>query len=463
MNRLTETAAIKHEPRSDLQSAEFSRILLIKPSALGDVVHTIPVLVKLRARYPRARIDWLITPENAEVVRHHPALSNVVLFARRDFSKPGQKWRATLGFFDLLKQIRRAKYDLVVDMHGQVRSALFALISGARVRIGFDRPIEFSRTISAEHDLKNVPNRGWRGAREGSWIAYTHRIPIPTLDVHAIDRYLWVGSLLGFDDEPPDLAIHLSPETIHNVDRLLDEHGVPAGKPLVVLVPGTIWETKHWTIEGFAGVAREFLREGFAVALAGTKRDETRCQQIAAAAPGTINLCGKTTPADLAGLIQRAEVAVTNDSGSMHVAASLDKPMVSVFGPTNPVHIGPYQRPESVVRVDLPCSPCNYRRLSQCPFDHACMKQVTSDDGRGARTENSRGGKTVACAVLSAGPLGAVTKSAEDSGRYNERRREDACALPKLCQTKTAVMENFARSAFGGRCVFASLFHRCAI
>jgi heptosyltransferase-2 len=164
---------------------------------------------------------------------------------------------------------------------------------------------------------------------------------------------------------------------VRKVNRLLDEHGVPTSKPVVVLVPGTIWETKHWTIEGFAGVAREFLRKGFAVALAGTKRDEPRCRQIAAAAPGVTNLCGKTTPADLAALIQRAEVTVTNDSGSMHVAASLGKPMVSVFGPTNPVHIGPYERPASVVRVDLPCSPCNYRRLSQCPFDHACMKQVT--------------------------------------------------------------------------------------
>jgi lipopolysaccharide heptosyltransferase I len=363
---------------SDLRFAEFSRILLIKPSALGDVVHTIPLLVKLRARYPNARIDWLITPENAEVVRHHPALSNVVLFARRDFSKPGLRWRAVLTFLDRLKQLRRAKYDLVVDMHGQVRSAFFALITGARVRIGFDRPIKFSRTFSTEHDLKNVPSHGWRGAREGSWIVYTHRIPIPTLDVHAIDRYLWVGSLLGLDDEPPDLAIHLSPETIRSVERLLEEHGVPAGKPLIVLVPGTIWETKHWTIEGFAGVAREFLRKGFAVALAGTKRDELRCRQITAAAPGTTDLCGKTTPADLAALIHRSEVAVTNDSGSMHVAASLGKPMVSVFGPTNPVHIGPYEKPQSVVRVDLSCSPCNYRRLSQCPFDHACMKQVTS-------------------------------------------------------------------------------------
>ena len=378
MNSQIENGEIKKRDTSALQSAEFSRILLIKPSALGDVVHTIPVLVKLRARYPRARIDWLITPENAEVVRSHPGLSNVVLFARRDFSKRGHRWRAMLAFFGLLKQIRSTKYDLVIDMHGQVRSAFFTLISGARVRIGFDRPIKRARTVSAEHDLRNIPNHGWRGAREGSWIAYTHRIPIPTLDVHAIDRYLWVAPLLGLDDDPPDLTVHLSTETLRNAERLLEEHGVPASKPLVVLVPGTIWETKHWTVEGFAGVARQFLQDGFAVALAGTTRDQHRCQQIAAAAPGTCDLSGKTTPADLAALIRRAEVAVTNDSGSMHLAVSLGKPMVSIFGPTNPVHIGPYQRPESVVRVDLPCSPCNYRRLSQCPFDHACMKQVTA-------------------------------------------------------------------------------------
>jgi heptosyltransferase-1 len=361
-----------------LRSAEFSRILLIKPSALGDVVHTIPLLVKLRARYPRARIDWLITPENAEIVRCHPALSNVVLFARRDFSKRGHRRRAARAFLELLRQIRAAKYDLVIDMHGQMRSAFFALISGAPVRIGFDRPVKREVTVSAEHDLRNVPTHGWRGAREGSWIAYTHHIPIPTLDVHAIDRYLWVGRLLGLDDNPPDLTIYVSEQSTRNVNRLLEEHGVPESKPLVVLVPGTIWETKHWTIEGFAGVARQFLQEGFAVALAGTVRDQPRCRQIAAAAPGTCDLSGKTTPADLAALIRRAEVAVTNDSGSMHVAASLGKPMVSVFGPTNPVHIGPYERPESVVRMDLACSPCNYRRLSQCPFDHACMKKVTS-------------------------------------------------------------------------------------
>src|SRR4029077_14630914 len=235
-------------------------------------------------------------PENAEIVRCHPALSNVVLFARRDFSKKGRRWRAMLEFLDLLKQIRRAKYDLVIDMHGQVRSAFFAVISGARVRIGFDRPVQRTLTISIEHDLKNVPSHGWRGAREGSWIAYTHRIPIPTLDVHAIDRYLWVGELLGFDDNLPDLTIHLSSETVRNVERLLKEEGVDASQPLVVLVPGTIWETKHWTIEGFAGAAGFFLGDGFAVGWGATNRAQPRCRQIAAAAPGTCDLSGKTTP-----------------------------------------------------------------------------------------------------------------------------------------------------------------------
>src|SRR5438132_1262618 len=231
---------------ASLRTVNFSRILLIKPSALGDVVHTLPVLVKLRARYPAARIDWLITPQNAEIVRCHPALSNVVLFARGDFARGGRRWQAVGAFFNLLQQIRSAKYDLVIDLHGQVRSAFFALISRARVRIGFDRPIKPALTVSAEHDLKNIASHGWRGAREGSWMAYTHRIPIPTLDVHAIERYLWLGPMLGLDGGPPDFRFPIPAEAEARVDGLIARHGL-GGRPLAVLAPGTVWETKHWT------------------------------------------------------------------------------------------------------------------------------------------------------------------------------------------------------------------------
>jgi lipopolysaccharide heptosyltransferase I len=364
---------------SDLRFRPFQRILLIKPSAVGDVVHTLPVLVKLRARYPEARIDWLITPENADLVWHHPALSNTVEFPRRAFARFGRSWSATLGPVQLLRTIRRGRYDLVIDMHGQFRSAVFTLASAAPVRIGFDRP---GSGATAELGRRpGVPGRhGWTGAREGSWIAYTHRIPIPTLDAHAVDRYLWLAPLLGLDNAPPDLRIHLPPEARARLARELEHAGVGTrGRPLAVLVPGTIWETKHWHVDGFAGVGRRLLDAGFDVVLAGTARDLPRSRAIAAASPGVYDLSGRTSVAGLVALIERAAICVTNDSGSMHIAVAVGTPVVSVFGPTNPVWIGPYGQPDAVVSAGVSCAGCYLRRLSDCPRDHLCMRAVTSE------------------------------------------------------------------------------------
>jgi heptosyltransferase I len=361
----------------ELPTRPFARILLIKPSALGDVVHTLPVLVKLRARYPDARIDWLITPENADLVRHHPALSQAIFFQRKEYGRFGRSWPATFSPFRLLATVRQARYDLVIDLHGQFRSAVIALASGARVRIGFDRPRRVVESAGASRRPGVPGHHGWRGAREGSWIAYTHRIPIPTLDVHAVDRYLWLAPMLGLDDDPPDFGIHLPPQETRTVEELLEANGL-GGRPLALLVPGTIWETKHWHIEGFAEVGRQLLASGLSVAIAGTSSDRPRSQLIAAACPGAQDLCGRTTVAGLVALIRRATICVTNDSGSMHVAAAVGTPAVSVFGPTNPTWIGPYGRPHTVVRADVSCAPCYLRRLSQCPEGHRCMRDVTA-------------------------------------------------------------------------------------
>jgi heptosyltransferase I len=358
-----------------LSSQNFNRILLIKPSALGDVVHTIPVLPKLRDRFPSAQIDWLITPENAGLVRHHPDLSNVVLFDRRKLAQFGRNWTATTEPFRLLRRLRQAHYDLVIDLHGQMRSALLTLATGAPVRIGFDRPIRRTPPASEHHALRNSPRRGWTGAREGSWAVYSHHIPIPTLDVHAIDRYLWLTPILGLDASPIDSRIYLSPESETTAQKLLEQNGVQL---FCALVPGTIWETKHWPPERFAEVGLWLEKQGFAVVLLGTKRDRWRCEMIKRLCRQAIDLSGQTTPAELAAIVKRAALCVTNDSGAMHLAVALDRPVVSVFGPTNPVHIGPYGRPKAVVRVDLPCSPCNFRRLSQCRHGHACMTQASA-------------------------------------------------------------------------------------
>jgi 3-deoxy-D-manno-octulosonic-acid transferase/heptosyltransferase-1 len=363
--------------RYPLRSRSFERILLIKPSAFGDVVHTVPVLVKLRARYPSARIDWLITPENADVVRWHPALSNVVPFDRRRYARFGRSWAASREMLDFLAEIRRARYDLVVDLHGQLRSALLTLATGAPVRVGFDRPRKQTEAESLARLGKEALRHGWTGCREGAWLAYTHRIPVHTLDVHAIERYLWLGEVLGFDLAPPDLRVYLPAEVTAATDRMLARHGVGPG-PLALLLPGTIWETKHWLVEGFAEVGRALQRFGLAVALAGAPADRPRCRAVASACPGAIDLCGETTLAELGALMQRAVLCITNDSGPMHLAVALDRPVVSVFGPTDPLWIGPYGRPGAVVRAEVPCSPCYLRRLSACPHDHACMRQITA-------------------------------------------------------------------------------------
>jgi heptosyltransferase I len=154
---------------ADLRTRPFTRILLIKPSALGDVVHTLPVLVKLRARYPKARIDWLITPENADLVRHHPALSRAILFRRKEYARFGLSWSATAGPFELLASLRRARYELVIDLHGQLRSAVCTMASGAPVRIGFDRPRRRDETADVERSAWVPGDHGWSGAREGVW------------------------------------------------------------------------------------------------------------------------------------------------------------------------------------------------------------------------------------------------------------------------------------------------------
>ncbi|HET6879773.1 MAG TPA: lipopolysaccharide heptosyltransferase II [Pirellulales bacterium] len=338
---------------ASLTAASFRRILLIKPSAVGDIVHALPVLVRLRERYPDAQIDWFVTPENADLVRHHPALSNVVLFDRRRYSRFGRDWFATKGVLGLLGALRRNHYDLVIDLHGQLRSALFTIATGAPVRVGFEK------------------------TREGAWLVYSHHIPLLTDAVHAVDRYLWLGRVLGFEPGEPDFTIYLPPASEERIDNLLSSHGV-LGRPIALVVPGTVWETKHWRAEGFAGVARHLERRGFAVVLAGAPKDRLRAARVAALSPSACDLTGQTTLAEMMALVRRAGVCITNDSGSMHLAVAFRRPLVSIFGPTSPLLTGPYRRMEAVVQAHVPCSPCLLRKLSHCQHQHDCMQEVTA-------------------------------------------------------------------------------------
>jgi len=270
--------------------------------------------------------------------------------------------------------LRAGAYDLVVDMHGQFRTAALTLATGAPARIGFDRPRARVWDASPRKFPEQARKHAWQGAREGSWLAYTHHIPVPTLDLHAVDRYLNVGPILGLDSDPADFSFPIPQSAVSRVEALLSEHGVE--REMVVMAPSTIWETKHWGSDKFAKVAGHFLSKGLGVILIGSQRERVVCEEVAALAPGVIDLAGKTSLSELAALIRRSAITITNDSGPMHLAAALDRPVVSIFGPTDPVWIGPYRRTDAVLHADVECSPCYLRKLKECHHGHACMRGV---------------------------------------------------------------------------------------
>ena len=344
---------MSHHPPS-LATRAFERILLVKPSSLGDVLHALPVLSGLRRRYPDARIDWLIAPPFAPLIENHPDITEVVPFDRKRFGRVARDWSVTRAFVEFLGDLRRRRYELVVDLQGLFRSGFITRATGAGVRIGF------------------------ADAREGARWFYTDLMVPDDRDMHAVDRNFLVSRMLGFEDEPRGFGLTIADEARAGVDRLLHEEGWRAGPSMVVVAPGARWETKVWPKERFAETIDRLCADGSRRAvLVGSSEDVDRCAWIrdhCSAAP--LSLAGRTNVPELVALIERADLVICLDSAPMHIAAALDRPLLCLIGPTNPRRTGPYSRGGDVVRLPLECSPCYFRRLSQCPHSHRCMEDL---------------------------------------------------------------------------------------
>jgi heptosyltransferase I len=309
------------------------KILIVKPSALGDIVHTLPVLRLLRRRFPRAQIFWLVAGAFAGLIEHHPDLDGLIRFDRGGDSP-------AMAFMSLLRELGEMSFDLTIDLQGLARSAMITYATGAPVRVGFSY------------------------ARELAPLAYTHRVGSRGVDRHAIDRYLDVCEELGCGRGPVEFPFVINPSQV--------QQQIPTRDPLAVLLPGTNWATKKWPIGHYAKLCELIGRElSMRVAIAGAKD----VIELADRVPGAINLANRTSLPQLVALLERADVVVANDSGPMHIAAALGRPLVTIFGPTNPVRTGPYQRMDTVVRLDIACSPCYSRKCSHT----SCMNWLTPE------------------------------------------------------------------------------------
>jgi lipopolysaccharide heptosyltransferase I len=337
-----------------VHTVDFKRILIIKPSSLGDVIHALPVLKGLRHRYPDARISWLISTACADLLAGHPDLDEIIPFDRKRYGRIGRDWAVTWEFVHFVRGLRARGFDLVLDLQGLFRSGFLAWASGARTRLGF------------------------AGSREFAWLFYTRRITVPGSDVHAVDRYYLLAEVLGFADVPITFDLPVDPEARLQVERLLAAQGVDPGRDYVVIAPGTRWETKRWPTEHFVELVRRLSQEtGVAVVLAGSPDEAALAEGIAAGAGVPVaNVAGRTTLPQMVALVDGAAAVVMNDTGPMHLAAALDKPMIALFGPTNPQRTGPYRRGQAVLRADVDCAPCYLKRLADCPYSHRCMRAL---------------------------------------------------------------------------------------
>jgi lipopolysaccharide heptosyltransferase I len=293
------------------------RILLIRPSALGDVCRTVPVLASLRAAYPNARIDWLVQDAFVDAVRAHPALSNAVPFPRESLGAAGPvsqlRW--------MRETLRPPGYDLVIDAQGLLRSGIFSRWTGARTRVGH------------------------ADAREGATVFYTRRVR--TDAVHTVDRMLSLLGAIGVDPVI-DMRLHADAGELAAVDA--DERVLGA----VVLAPTSRWAAKRWPDERWAVLAERLLANGVErIVVVGGPGEQAQCARTLALAerdPRVVSLVGTTSVARLMAVIARARLVVANDSAAVHMAVGFDRPTVALFGPTDTRKVGPYRREADVLQ-----------------------------------------------------------------------------------------------------------------
>jgi len=340
---------------SSLADRDFARILLIKPSSLGDIVHALPVLRGLRLRYPRARIDWLVAKSCADLLAGHPDIAELVAFDRRRFGRLGRSFSAGVEFWRFLTSLRGRRYDLAIDLQGLFRSGFLAFASGSRVRVGF------------------------ADARESAWIFYTHRISVRPSVVHAAERNYRVARMLGFDHTPMTFDLALTDPERRRGTAILAAVGRAHDEPFAAVLPGARWATKRWFPERFAEVIDRLATEHhLRTVLMGSPDERAVCETIAGQCRSRpIDLAGRTGLREMTAILTHAAVVVCHDSAPMHLAAAEQRPMVCIVGPTDPARTGPYGTNATILQADLPCIPCYLRRLSQCRFNHLCMRNLS--------------------------------------------------------------------------------------
>jgi lipopolysaccharide heptosyltransferase I len=317
-----------------------TKILIIKPSSFGDVIHGLPVLHALSLRFPEAQLHWVVAKGFAGILEGHPLIHKLWIIDKDSWKKPRNLRRTWSQIWKLQRDLRRERFDLVLDLQGLLRSALIALATGVGERVGFE------------------------SAREGSKFFYKYRVSTDT-ELHAVEKNLLFAKFVGCDQAEPVFPLPPLgevPEAVRNMGHY------------AVIAPSAGTLVKRWPAEYFGRLASMLPVPSVVV---GGRSDAALGEEVARLSGSrAVSLAGRTSFKELGALIRDSQFLVSSDTGPMHLAAALNAPVFAIFGPTSPVRTGPYGKIHTIIRLELPCSPCFTRK--PCP-DWRCIRDITPE------------------------------------------------------------------------------------
>ncbi len=316
------------------------KILIVLLGAIGDVTRALPLLPRLRALYPGARIAWAIEPASQDLVETHPQVDDVFLFERRN---------GVGAFFSLLRAVRNFGPELSLDLQRHAKSGLVTFASGAKVRLGFHRV----------------------NSREGNWLCLTHTIaPQPHLS-SKLEQFQQFADWLGAPPLPVAFGISPKEEEERRVEDLLQQ----IKRPFVSAFVGSSCPSRTWFAAHTAQVIDALYRRGLGTVIVGGAAEGEFAHAVReqTSAP-VLDLTGRTNLRELFAVFQRSAAAFGPDSGPMHIAAAAGIPVVSLWGATSPLRSAPWGNESWVISGSAPCSPC-FRK--HCPVGRICMQSIS--------------------------------------------------------------------------------------
>jgi heptosyltransferase-1 len=322
------------------------RVLIVKVSALGDVVHTLPVLAYLHSACPNIEIDWLVEEGFAPILQGHPLITQVIPLQTKQWRKLSlPAMLRQIGQFIL--SLRQQRYDLVFDLQGNSKSGLFTLFSRSKAKYGFDR-----------HQVREWPNL----------LATNHKVALGELNHHVAQRSLALikAALPDGDDLRSVGPLHVLPTAKELITQQLGALGV-GQQQLIVLHYGTTWGTKLWSLECWQQLAQRLLDESALLPILtwGNDAEQRAAQSIADATAGRAVVWPRGSLPELVALLERVDIVVGCDTGPIHIAAALGTPTVSVYRVTDGQRNGPVGAQHRCLQSPLSCSPCLRKKCNQ--------------------------------------------------------------------------------------------------